>query len=496
MAGLSEQEEDLETQIEAYKAQLRIVQGKVSASSEAELAPLIADLQQLIQLSEENLLELKKQKLLLMLHKTSPPDDDHSSPNNKVKASAETAEAAVSCATQEDGIVGMKCRAPLKESWGGESYHNAIILSVEATPPSSDDQPLPGDPQVRLLFTQPLYPAMRPCPFFLQATCKFSEEECKFSHGHTAPLSTLQSHLQPDHSMAHVGGQCLAQHEDGLWHRAIISSVGEEEYVVHFPSLGATCTVSCEGVMPLESDSSTSSSSGSDGEEGGGMEGEDEEVVVEWRPSAMKCALGEWERHTTGIGSKLLAKMGYIVGHGLGKEGQGRVEPVEIVILPSGKSLDVCAELREAKKVKVVDGIEKVKKRKRKKKKKVPLVDEDKKPMDMFEFLNTQIFPSDTSKKKMLELKKDSSNSPAANSKNLNVKLLKTQEEMKAVQRRKKSLQESLQRHQKRKEKQLVEQVKEKIRGVDSQLEDLHRQESALQRSIATKSERKKLAVF
>ena len=96
----------------------------------------------------------------------------------------------------------------------------------------------------------------------------------------------------------------------------VYSSVGEEEYVVHFPSLGATCTVSCEGVMPLgtgdvllcchysfivaaESDSSTSSSSGSDGEEGGGMEGEDEEVVVEWRPSAMKCALGEWERHTT-----------------------------------------------------------------------------------------------------------------------------------------------------------------------------------------------------
>ena len=36
---------------------------------------------------------------------------------------------------------------------------------------------------------------------------------------------------------------------------------------------------------------------------------------------------------------------------GLGKDDQGCVEPVEIVILPSGKSLDVCAELREAKKL-------------------------------------------------------------------------------------------------------------------------------------------------
>ena len=69
------------------------------------------------------------------------------------------------------------------------------------------------------------------------------------------------------------------------------------------------------------------------------------------------------------------------------------MEPVEIVILPAGKSLDVCAKLREENKVKTVDGLER--RKKRKKKKAVPAVVE-KKPTDMFEFLNTKVFSRGT----------------------------------------------------------------------------------------------------
>ena len=66
------------------------------------------------------------------------------------------------------------------------------------------------------------------------------------------------------------------------------------------------------------------------------------------------------------------------------------MEPVEIVILPAGKSLDVCAKLREEKKVKVVDGLEKKKRRKKNKKSTSAAAAEA--PTDMFDFLNTQIF--------------------------------------------------------------------------------------------------------
>ena len=82
-----------------------------------------------------------------------------------------------------------------EQSWGGESHHNAVILCrEEVEPPSGDD-----DFEVHVLFTQPLYNAMKPCSFYLEGSCKFSQEECKFSHGHVVQFSRLRPFQEADH---------------------------------------------------------------------------------------------------------------------------------------------------------------------------------------------------------------------------------------------------------------------------------------------------------
>jgi hypothetical protein len=57
--------------------------------------------------------------------------------------------------------------------------------------------------------------------------------------------------------------------------------------------------------------------------------------------------LGDWEQFTRGMGSKLMASMGYVMGAGLGKRSEGRIEPVPAMLYPPGRSLDWCMNLRE-----------------------------------------------------------------------------------------------------------------------------------------------------
>lgn len=51
--------------------------------------------------------------------------------------------------------------------------------------------------------------------------------------------------------------------------------------------------------------------------------------------------LGTFETHTKGFGSKMMAKMGFVEGTGLGKNGQGILQPVQAIHRPKSLGLGV-----------------------------------------------------------------------------------------------------------------------------------------------------------
>jgi G patch domain-containing protein 2 len=73
-------------------------------------------------------------------------------------------------------------------------------------------------------------------------------------------------------------------------------------------------------------------------------------VVVDSSGGDTSCAkvvesssakLGSFEVHTKGFGSKMMAKMGFVDGTGLGKDGQGIVQPIQAIHRPKSLGLGV-----------------------------------------------------------------------------------------------------------------------------------------------------------
>ncbi|KAJ8753252.1 hypothetical protein K2173_017868 [Erythroxylum novogranatense] len=68
--------------------------------------------------------------------------------------------------------------------------------------------------------------------------------------------------------------------------------------------------------------------------------------TCEAKPAVPSSKVGAFEVHTRGFGSKMMAKMGYVEGEGLGKDRRGIAEPIEVVQRP--KSLGLGVELSSA----------------------------------------------------------------------------------------------------------------------------------------------------
>ncbi|NXS49047.1 ZGPAT protein, partial [Balaeniceps rex] len=538
-------EESLEAAIQTYNAQLQQVELALGAgldpSQQSDLIQLQEDLKQLIELTESSLVSVKKSKLLAtldtnasssspvgLLEQDANPDssaqdeeyaafkeaiaelgtDEKPSANNREISSkrdeetddkneskySEEEEESDREEEEEEELSGMKVKAPYYSSWGTLEYHNAMIVGTE----DLED----GSAGVRVLYLYPTHKSLKPCPFFLDDKCRF-KENCRFSHGQVVSVEELQPFQEPNLSALEVGSACLAKHSDGIWYTAKITDIDSGYYTVKFDSLLLKEAV-VEGdsvIPPLRSeDGASSAESDEDSVDDSGY-AKDSGVPEngEWTP-ACSSSFGGWEAHTRGIGSKLLVQMGYEFGKGLGKNSEGRVEPVQAVVLPRGKSLDQCAEVLQKKKQGKLDPGKSRKCRAKGNSSGQSPAGSRKHPRNVFDFLNEKLRGKSAGEKAggMALPERNSKeiyHASKSTKKALSVRLFQTMEKIEQTQKDIKGIQQALARNIGR-HSIATAQLEEKLANAHKQLGQLQAQEASLQREQKKADTHKKMTEF
>ncbi|NXJ82828.1 ZGPAT protein, partial [Trogon melanurus] len=533
-------EESLEASIQAYNAQLQQVELALGAgldpSQRSDLVQLQEDLKQLIELTESSLVSVRKSKLLAtldtnassssspggLLEQDTNPDSSaqdeeyaafkeaiaelgtHEEPSAKTdeisksgeeadeKKYSEVEEESDREEEEEEELSGMKVKAPYYSSWGTLEYHNAMIVGTE----DLED----GSAGVRVLYLYPTHKSLKPCPFFLDDKCRF-KENCRFSHGQVVSVEELQPFQEPNLSALEVGSACLAKHSDGIWYTAKITDIDSGYYTVKFDSLLLKeAVVEADSVIPplRSEDAAESAESDEDSvDDSGYAKGVPENG--EWTP-ACSSSFGGWEAHTRGIGSKLLVRMGYEFGKGLGKNSQGRVEPVQAVVLPRGKSLDQCAEvLQKTKQGKLDPGKSRKGRAKGNNSGQSP-AGSRKPPRNVFDFLNEKLRGKSAGEKAggMVLPQRNSKEiyrASKSTKKALSVHLFQTMEKIEQTQRDIIGIQQALARNIGR-HSVAAAQLKEKLANAHKQLGQLQAQQASLQREQKKADTHKKMTEF
>ncbi|XP_041061040.1 zinc finger CCCH-type with G patch domain-containing protein isoform X1 [Carcharodon carcharias] len=503
-------EASLEAAIEVYKAQLQQVELALGAGAEAEaeadLLQLQADLQQLIALTESSLLSVRKSQLLEQLHREASSPRPEDGPGAQLldaeyaafQAALGEGEAAEQSREPEEAeeISGTKVRAPYRPVWGPLQYHNAMVVGVESEQPP--------EPRVRVLWIHPTQRAMKPCPFYLSGSCRFLDS-CRYSHGEVVAVSELREFEELDLSSLEVGSPCLAKYEDEIWYPAKILDIDNGYFTVKFDSLlQKEIVVEGDGIMPVPraDESSSSSSSEDEGQLGYANVFDENSVDVgNWTPACSSSFAG-WEAHTRGIGSKLMAKLGYEFGKGLGKNADGRVEPVQAVVLPPGKSLDQCAEILQNKRDGKLSHLHK-KKHKRKFEGGSRVVKERKPRQTVFDFLNDKLGSTGQTSSSLVQTgfpvgeknSKERYRGSKSMKKALNTQLFQIAEKIEHTEKDIAKIREALARNIGR-DKAVTSHLEEKLSNAKKQLSYLKSQESGAQQEQKKADTHKRMTKF
>lgn len=452
---------------------------KLSKSSEEKetLNSLKNDLNELIRLTNETIEYEKPNKTI---------DDEFALYMSELKSLDENISGSSSSKQTNDEIIGKKCSAPFNHAWGSTTFYNAMICSLET------------DDKVRVLFTNPTHEKMIPCRFFLDGHCKFDEtDKCRYSHGELVCYSKLKDYKPPNFDLL-TKKNCPAlvkRSVDNLWHKSIITAVDFDKKLCHIKLEGKKETIECifEDILPIEDDDDDDDLSDND------VSNIQQTYLIEQNFNrTANERLGEWEKHTRGIGSKLMEKMGYIHGMPLGSKGIGIINPISAQILPQGCSLDHCMDLREqANGDQDLFSVEKKLKRLKKKQEQINLKAYEKsaKQTDVFSFINQKVFNQTPTKSNTLTKEKiKTTDLKMESGKNLNVAEFKITETIRKKEKEILTINQSLGRH--KAGTPVYMNLKTQLEAKKLEMENLRKSENSIKNEKALRHNKTKLSIF
>lgn len=147
----------------------------------------------------------------------------------------------------------------------------------------------------------------------------------------------------------------LAEAGTGLWRAAELESWDESQQCasIVFNADGKRVEIFKDelAISEYASVSDASESSDEDEEEEEASDDEEEDVDASFfGVQTETITFANWERHTRGVASKMMASMGFREGMGLGKAGQGITQPVKVQMRPPKQSLGYAEEDQDSEK--------------------------------------------------------------------------------------------------------------------------------------------------
>ncbi|KAL6633395.1 hypothetical protein ACP70R_026066 [Stipagrostis hirtigluma subsp. patula] len=486
MAGEGEDEaaaieRQLEQQLQEQRSSLADVDEALAADpSNADLLEVHEELLAAIKEAEEGLLHLKRSRLVKQIDEIFPNQESTSQSPEVAVEPLDPDDVEPEPLESHDFLVGSKCRFRHKDG----RWYNGCIIGLE------------GSSDARISFLTPTSENMTRCVVI--------------------PTSALKRFIPTTWQQSLVGSSILAAsgHHSGLWRRAELESWDDNLKLgqVVFQDDGTSARLPSDSLsiseyadMSDEDDEGSSSEEESEFSEDGDLEDGSIHQGLGLPDSTNFSGVqtdtvifAKWEHHTRGVASKMMAKMGYREGMGLGVSGQGMLDPIPVKVLPAKQSLDHAVAASEAE-ANVGSGKKRSRGGKRKREKKfaeqVRAAKAEEAERSVFSFMNSHLVSQDVPEASATKVRKGPSGEANGQAKKEDRRsLVAYDEEVKELRVRVEKLEEMKIRN--RKDKAVYEAASRKLEETRKALADAENTHASAMNAVARKEKEKKWLKF